>query len=87
VLRGCRCANVCKRCRLEFCTADDVVTLKGRVACEISSGDALVLTEMIFNGVFNGLEVKQVVALVTCFGAFPRRFSLPSASASSETTP
>jgi ATP-dependent RNA helicase DOB1 len=53
--------------RLEFSTADDVVTLKGRVACEISSGDSLVLTEMIFNGVFNDLDVNQVVALVTCF--------------------
>ena len=53
--------------RLEFTTADDVVTLKGRVACEISSGDSLVLTEMIFNGVFNDLNVNQVVSLVTCF--------------------
>ena len=53
--------------RLEFTTADDVVTLKGRVACEISSGDALVLTELIFQGVFTGLTTKQAVALASCF--------------------
>jgi superfamily II RNA helicase len=42
--------------RLQFCSADDVIELKGRVACEISSGDELLLTEMIFNGVFNDLS-------------------------------
>ena len=50
--------------RLEFTTAEDVITLKGRVACEISTGDALVLTEMIFNGVFNDLDVHQYVQTV-----------------------
>jgi len=29
--------------------------MKGRVACEISTGDELLLTEMIFNGAFNEL--------------------------------
>lgn len=42
--------------RLNFCTAEDVIELKGRVACEISSGDELLLTEMMFNGVFNELS-------------------------------
>ena len=35
--------------RLRFLTNDDVIEMKGRVACEISSGDELLLTEMIFN--------------------------------------
>ena len=57
--------------RLQFCSADDVIELKGRVACEISSGDELLLTEMIFNGVFNDLSGTlgrwrwQVVQLVS----------------------
>jgi ATP-dependent RNA helicase DOB1 len=42
--------------RLMFCTSDDVIELKGRTACEISTGDELLLTEMIFNGVFNDLS-------------------------------
>ena len=30
-------------------------------------GDELVLTEMLFNGVFNDLTVSQCVALCSCF--------------------
>jgi ATP-dependent RNA helicase DOB1 len=40
------------------CTAptDNIIELKGRVACEISSADELVLTELIFTGVLNDLK-------------------------------
>ncbi len=41
--------------------------VKGRVACEISAGDELVLTELMFAGVFNELDVDQTVALLSCF--------------------
>ena len=53
--------------RLGFTTSADVVKMKGRVACEISSGDELLLTEMIFDGVFNSLSSEQSVALLSCF--------------------
>ncbi|XP_022194420.1 exosome RNA helicase MTR4 [Nilaparvata lugens] len=53
--------------RLGYCTASDVIEMKGRVACELSSGEELLLTEMIFNGVFNDLTVPQTVALLSCF--------------------
>ena len=53
--------------RLGFATSEDVVEQKGRVACEISSGDELLLTEMIFNGVFNDLTPEQTAALLSCF--------------------
>lgn len=53
--------------RLGYCTASDVIELKGRVACEISSGDELLLTELLFNGVFNDLTTQQVCALMSCF--------------------
>ncbi|KAK3089046.1 hypothetical protein FSP39_000389 [Pinctada imbricata] len=53
--------------RLGYCTASDVIELKGRVACEISSGDELLLTELLFNGVFNDLTVQQCAALISCF--------------------
>lgn len=61
------------RCRkrvlrqLEFTTPGDIVELKGRVACEISSGDELMLTEMIFNGTFSDLSPEQCAALLSCF--------------------
>jgi len=53
--------------RLGFTSNEDVVEKKGRVACEISTGDELLLTEMIFNGVFNDLTPEQCAALLSCF--------------------
>ncbi|KAF8908086.1 rRNA-processing arch domain-containing protein [Gymnopilus junonius] len=53
--------------RLGFTTSADIVDMKGRVACEISSGDELLLTELIFNGVFNPLAPEQCAALLSCF--------------------
>ncbi|XP_060568728.1 exosome RNA helicase MTR4-like [Ruditapes philippinarum] len=53
--------------RLGYCTASDVIELKGRVACEISSGDELMITELLFNGVFNDMTAQQACALLSCF--------------------
>ncbi|RVE65965.1 hypothetical protein OJAV_G00121670 [Oryzias javanicus] len=53
--------------RLGFASPSDVIEMKGRVACEISSGDELLLTEMMFNGLFNDLSVEQATALLSCF--------------------
>lgn len=53
--------------RLGFTSSSDIVDMKGRVACEISSGDELLLTELIFNGAFNTLSPEQCAALLSCF--------------------
>uniref|UniRef100_A0A8C6KK91 Exosome RNA helicase MTR4 n=1 Tax=Nothobranchius furzeri TaxID=105023 RepID=A0A8C6KK91_NOTFU len=53
--------------RLGFASPSDVIEMKGRVACEISSADELLLTEMVFNGLFNDLAVEQATALLSCF--------------------
>ncbi|KAF6125883.1 Mtr4 exosome RNA helicase [Phyllostomus discolor] len=53
--------------RLGFATSSDVIEMKGRVACEISSADELLLTEMMFNGLFNDLSAEQAAALLSCF--------------------
>ncbi|KAJ3039815.1 ATP-dependent RNA helicase mtr4 [Rhizophlyctis rosea] len=53
--------------RLGYTTPTGVIEMKGRVACEISAGDELLLTEMIFSGVFNDLTVEQCVSLLSCF--------------------
>ncbi|KAJ2137118.1 ATP-dependent RNA helicase mtr4, partial [Coemansia sp. RSA 788] len=53
--------------RLGYTTAEDVITMKGRVACEITSGDELLLTELMFHGVFNDLTTEQTVSLLSCF--------------------
>lgn len=53
--------------RLGYCTSADVIEFKGRVACELSAADELLLTELIFNGTFNNLSTQQCVALLSCF--------------------
>lgn len=53
--------------KLGFVTQNDIIELKGRVACEISTGDELMLTELIFNGTFNTLTPEQCAALLSCF--------------------
>lgn len=53
--------------KLGFTTQDDIIELKGRVACEISTGDELLLTELIFNGTFNDLTPEQCAGLLSCF--------------------
>lgn len=53
--------------RMGFASSSDVIEVKGRVACEISSADELLLTEMMFNGHFNDLTAEQVTSLLSCF--------------------
>lgn len=53
--------------RLGFINETDVVQLKARVACEISTGDELVLSELLFNRFFNELTPQQCAACLSCF--------------------
>lgn len=41
------------------------VQLKGRVACEINTCDALVLTEMVFENAFASMNEMEAVAVLT----------------------
>lgn len=50
-----------------YITSDDVVELKGKVACEISSANELTLSELMFNGVFKDIKVEEIVSLLSCF--------------------
>lgn len=51
--------------KLGYCDGTTVL-IKGRMACEISTGDELLLTEMIFNGDFAGMPVEHLVPLLSC---------------------
>jgi ATP-dependent RNA helicase DOB1 len=53
--------------RLQFVNDDEVVQLKARVACEISTGDELMLSELLFNRFFNDLTPEQCAAVMSCF--------------------
>lgn len=70
--------------RLGYASAADAIEMKGRTACEISSADELLLTELLYNGVFNGLEVPQICALVSCFVFEERSFNAETSKLSDE---
>lgn len=52
--------------KLGHVSADDVVTDKGKAACEVDTGDELMASEMMFNGTFGSLDKHQLAALVSC---------------------
>jgi len=53
--------------RLDYCDENDTIKPKGRVACELSSADELLLTEMIFTAAFSDLSSEMAAALLSCF--------------------
>lgn len=53
--------------RFGFINEAEVVQLKARVACEISTGDELMLSELLFNGFFNNLSPEQVASVLSVF--------------------
>jgi ATP-dependent RNA helicase DOB1 len=55
--------------RLGFINEQEVVQLKARAACEISTGDGheLLLSELLFNGFFNELSPELCAAVLSCF--------------------
>lgn len=53
--------------RLELCDKNDVPTLKGKVAAHVSTTDELLVTEMLFSGLFNEMEKpSHIAALLSC---------------------
>lgn len=66
--------------RMAYCTTSDVIELKGRVACELNGADELLMTEMIFNGLFNALNVPQMIALISCFVCDDKSNEMPRTS-------
>jgi ATP-dependent RNA helicase DOB1 len=53
--------------RLDLCDRNDVPTLKGKVAAHISTSDEILLTEMLFSGLFNDMEQPaHIAAVLSC---------------------
>ncbi|CAI5978939.1 unnamed protein product [Closterium sp. NIES-64] len=53
--------------RLGHIDADGVVQLKGRAACVVTTGDELLVTELMLEGAFNSMDPHQLVAVASCF--------------------
>ena len=54
-----------------------IFLIPGRIACELSSADELLLTEMMFNGLFNDLEPAQAASILSCFVCDERSNEMP----------
>lgn len=47
---------------------NNVITLKGKIACEVTCGDELVMTELLFSNMLNEItSTENVSALLSCF--------------------
>ncbi|GAV74483.1 DEAD domain-containing protein/Helicase_C domain-containing protein/DSHCT domain-containing protein/rRNA_proc-arch domain-containing protein [Cephalotus follicularis] len=61
------------------CVDEDlVVQIKGRVACEMNSGEELICTECLFENQFDDLEPEEAVALMSAFVFQQKNTSEPS---------
>ncbi|XP_073149215.1 DExH-box ATP-dependent RNA helicase DExH11 isoform X2 [Henckelia pumila] len=58
--------------------ADLVVQIKGRVACEMNSGEELICTEFLFENQLDGLEPEEAVAIMSAFVFQQKNTSEPS---------
>ena len=52
--------------RLGHVSEEGVIQNKGRVACEVSTADELLVTELIFSGVLNEMTAQGLAALLSC---------------------
>lgn len=52
--------------------------MKGRVACEMNSGEELICTECLFENQLDELEPEEVVALMSAFVFQQKNASEPS---------
>jgi ATP-dependent RNA helicase DOB1 len=52
--------------QLGYAGSDGVITTKGRFACEVSTADELLTTELVFSGAFNDLTPALTAALASC---------------------
>lgn len=53
--------------RLGFVSEEGVVEVKGRLACEVSTADELVITELMLGGQLSTMTPEVLVAVCSCF--------------------
>lgn len=70
--------------RLGHTNSDNVIELKGRIACEVSTADELLITELIFTGSLAELSAEQVVSLMSCLVALERNADSDDAKVATE---
>lgn len=63
---------------IHYIDSDLVVQLKGRVACEMNSGEELISTECLFENQLDDLEPEEAVAIMSALVFQQRNTSEPS---------
>lgn len=53
--------------KLNHIDLSGVVQVKGRAACQIDTGDELLILELMIDGYFNNLDEHQVLGVTSCF--------------------
>ena len=53
--------------RLNYLDKNNLVTFKGQVACNITSADALILSEILFDSFLNNMNEIDIGVLLSCF--------------------
>jgi ATP-dependent RNA helicase DOB1 len=53
--------------RLNYLDKNNLVTFKGQVACNITSGDTIILTEILFNNFLNNMNEIDIGVILSCF--------------------
>ena len=56
------------------------------IACDLSSADELLLTEMLFNGLFTNMDASQTAAVLSCFVCDERSNEMPNGIATKVNT-
>ena len=53
--------------KLNYVSPEGVLTTKGQFACQLNTADELMVTDMIFEGLFSDTSPEHAVALLSCF--------------------
>ena len=52
---------------MNYINDNGIITLKGQVACLITTSEPIILTEMLFNGIFNKYNEEDLCLILSCF--------------------
>ena len=66
--------------QLNYLDQDEVIQLKGRVACEITTCDELIGTELVFSNTLTKMEPEEIVALLSALIFEQKNASAPMLS-------
>lgn len=49
--------------RLDMVSEEEIIKVKGKIACEISAANEIIVTELLINGQFQKMEPELIAAV------------------------